>query len=333
MTRTWSRLDRRRWIRLAAVLVATGFLIAWRMTSASETPTPLATPIPTATALAPTPTQQPTPSPEPSRSPTPTPAPTPVPAGFEDGRLTVLVLGSDSDAHRAAAGAGGLTDAITVVSVREDGTGLTLISLPRDTADVALPDGSVWTAKLNALAPTLGAEVAQGAIGQLLDIQVDGHVQIDMDDLVRIVDALGAVSVDVSRRLADAGCTIAAGVNHLDGALALCYARHRQTDDDYARAGRHQVLLLAIRDAIVESDVDLRALVGVLGSLQTDLDLADVGQLVEVAVRTQGTEARHLVLGPPDYTNFVGIAGPRRWISTPNVAAIRASVAQLLAED
>ena len=332
MTPTCSRLDRRRrWIGLA-VLVATGLLIAWRITAASPATTAIA-PTPRPTATAPTPTHRPTRSPVPTRSPTPTPMPTPVTAGFEDGRLTVLVLGSDSAAHRAAAGAGGLTDAITVVSVREDGTGLTLISLPRDTADVALPDGSVWTAKLNALAPTLGAEVAQGAIGQLLDVQVDGHVQIDMDDLVRIVDALGGVSVDVSRPLADAGCTIAAGVNHLDGALALCYARHRQTDDDYARAGRHQVLLLAIRDAMVGSDVDLRALIGELSSLQTDLDLADVGQLVEVAVRTQGTEARHLVLGPPDYTNFVGIAGARGWISTPNVAAIRSSVAQLLAED
>ena len=333
MIRTWSRLDRKwRWIGLAAVLAATGLLIAWRISSASPAPTAIApTPRPTAATPTPTPTQRPTPSPEPSRSPTPTP--TPVTAGFEDGRLTVLVLGSDSDAHRAAAGAGGLTDAITVVSVRDDGTGLTLISLPRDTADVALPDGSVWTAKFNALAPTLGAEVAQGAIGQLLDVQVDGHVQIDMDDLVRIVDALGGVSVDVSRPLADAGCSIGAGVNHLDGPLALCYARHRQTDDDYARAGRHQVLLLAIRDAMVGSDLDVRSLIDELGSLQTNLDLSDVGRLVEVAGRTHGTEARHLVLGPPDYTEFVGIAGPRGWISTPNVAAIQASVAQLLDED
>lgn len=327
MTRTWSR----RWIGLAAVLVAAALLIAWRILAASPAPTAIApTALPTATEPTPAPTQRPTPSPVPSQSPAPTPMPTPVTAGFEDGRLTVLVLGSDSDAHRAAAGAGGLTDAITVVTVREDGTGLTLISLPRDTADVALPDGSVWTAKLNALAPTLGPEVAQAAIGQLLGVQTDGYVQIDMDDLVRIVDALGGVSVDVSRPLADAGCAIEAGVNHLDGSLALCYARHRQTDDDYARAGRHQVLLLAIRDAIVRSDVDARALIDELGSLQTNLDLSDVGRLVEVAVRTQGTETRHLVLGPPDYTDFVGIAGARGWISTPNVAAIRASVASLL---
>lgn len=245
----------------------------------------------------------------------------------------MLVLGSDSSAARAAVGTGGLTDLMTVVSVRADGTGLTLISVPRDTSDVPMPDGSIWTAKLNALAPALGPEVAADAIGGLLDVQIDSYVQINMDDLVLITDAVGGVSVEVPTRLSDTSCTIESGLNRLNGWLALCYARHRMTDDDYARAGRQQLLLLALRDGLLASGIDLPSLIAALGSPQTNLDLSQLDRLIEVARRSRALEAHRVVLGPPDYTLYYGIAGDRGWISTPNVAAIRASVAELLAHD
>jgi LCP family protein required for cell wall assembly len=266
-------------------------------------------------------------------TPTATPEPTPPLAAFgDDGRLTVLVLGSDSSAARRAQGHGSLTDAITVLTVREDGSGLALFSLPRDT-DIQLPDGRLWTGKINALAFALGPRLAADTIGGLLGLAIDHYVQIDMDGLVQLVDAVGGVTVEVSHVLADGGCTIPAGTQHLDGALALCFARHRQTDDDYARAGRHQLLLLALRDAFVAGDVDPAALLGSLATLETDLELDQVGRLLELAVGSASSEADALVLGPPEYTEFVGIAGSRGWISTPNVAAIRAAVDAALEDE
>jgi LCP family protein required for cell wall assembly len=328
MTGTRLRMSRLRWWVAGAVGGIALLLLAWRLLAPSPLPAAIApTPSPSATER-PTPTPTDRPSPTPSASPSPTP-----PVGFEDGRLTVLVLGSDSSAQRAAVGEGGLTDVMTVVSVRTDGSGLVLVSIPRDTSDVPMPDGSVWTAKLNALAPTLGPEVAGAAIGLLLGVQVDNYVQINMDDLVRIVDAVGGVSVEVPRQLSDAACTINPGLNRLNGWLALCYARHRQTDDDYARAGRHQLLLLAIRDAVLASQIDVPSLVAGLGSLQTDLDLSRLDQLVQIAARSQDLEAQRVVLGPPDFTLFVGIAGERGWINTPNVPAIQSRVKEMLDAD
>ena len=330
MTRRWLRPDRSRWWIVGAAVGVAVLILLWRALPTSPIPAAItpSTP-PTATER---PTSSPTARPSPTAAPSPSPSPAPV-AGFEDGRLTVLVLGSDSSAQRAAVGTGGLTDGITVASVRADGSGLTLVSIPRDTTDVPLPDGSIWTAKINALAPTLGPEVAADAIGLLLGVQVDNYVQINMDDLVRIVDAVGGVSVDVPTRLSDATCTIEAGPNRLSGWLALCYARHRQTDDDYARAGRHQQLLLAIRDAMFANELDVPSLVASLGSLQTNLDVDDLDGLVQMAAGSRGLEAQRVVLGPPDYTLFVGIAGDRGWISTPNVGAIQSRVAALLAAD
>ncbi len=315
---------------LSGVAVASLLLIAGATYLATSSPTPSpsptaspvarATPMPTPTA---TPTVRPTPTATPTAEPTPTP---PLPAFEDDGRLTVLVLGSDSSAVRRSLGNSPLTDVITVVSVREDGGGVALFSLPRDTTDLELPDGRLWTAKVNALAPALGPRIAADTIGQLLGIRIDHYVQIDMDGLVRLVDAVGGVTVDVSHTLSDAACTIPPGPQHLDGALALCFARHRLTDDDYARAGRHQLLLLALRDAIVTRDIDVAPLVGGLGTLQTDIDLAHLARFLQIAQLSTESDAARVVLGPPEYTEFVGIAGARGWISTPNAGAIRAAV-------
>lgn len=311
---------------LAALAVGT-YLVA-----SSPTVSPAATVSPVARASrTPAPTPSPTTAPTARPTAAATPDPTPPLAAFgDDGRLTVLVLGSDSSAARRAQGHGSLTDAITVVTVREDGSGLALFSLPRDTTDIQLPDGRLWTGKINALAPALGPRVAADTIGGLLGLTIDHYVQIDMDGLVQLVDAVGGVTVEVSHVLADAGCTIPAGTQHLDGTLALCFARHRQTDDDYARAARHQLLLLALRDAFVAGDVDPTALLGSLATLETDMELDQVGRLLELAAGSAASEADALVLGPPDFTEFVGIAGARGWISTPNVAAIRAAVDAVL---
>lgn len=326
------RLDRSRlaWIGVTlglAVIAVSAYLVA---SSPATSPAPTLSPVARATP-APTPTTTPTARPTATATRTAEPEPTPALAAFEDdGRLTVLVLGSDSSAVRRSLGRSSLTDAITVVTVSEDGEGLALFSLPRDTTDVELPDGRLWTAKINALAPTLGPRVAADTVGGLLGITVDHYVQVDMDDLARLVDAVGGVTVEVSHTLADAACTIPPGAQHLDGALALCFARHRQTDDDYARAGRHQLLLLALRDAFVARDIDATALLEGLAGLETDIELGDVERLLELAAVSASSEAERVVLGPPDYTEFVGIAGARGWISTPNVAAIRSAVDAVL---
>jgi polyisoprenyl-teichoic acid--peptidoglycan teichoic acid transferase len=241
----------------------------------------------------------------------------------------VLVLGSDSSAARRARGTGGLTDAITVVSVAADASNVVLVSLPRDSSDIPMPDGSLWTGKVNAITPVLGPAVMRDAMSVLLGIPIDHYAMIDMDDFRRVVDAVGGVTVHVPYALSDNRCSIGAGMRHLDGSLALCYARHRAVDSDYARAARHQQLLLAIRDRVIGGGVDIGALVAALGSLRTDIPASEIPFLLELAARIQGAEVQRLVLGP-EYMSFAGIAGARGWISIPDIGAIRAAVRSLV---
>lgn len=330
----WERLRANRLALAAAVtlpvLVVIGF-VGWSMMSGTPTPSPTAGPTASPT---PTPTASPTPVPTPTASPTPvpTPTPTPQPEGLRDGRLTLLVLGSDNDtARQIRRGGDYLTDAITVVSVTENGRRMSLFSLPRDTADLPMPDGSIWSGKINSMAFFRGPATTRDVMSLLLGIRIDHYVMVDMDDFRQIVNAAGGVVVRVPYTLADKRCVIGPGKQRLDGGLALCFARHRTVDSDYARADRHQQLLLAIMRRMVSRDVRIGPLVRSLSSLQTDIPLSDLPAYADLLGRARRADVSRVVFRPPTYTTFAGIAGARGWISVPNVPAIQQTVAAMLA--
>lgn len=318
----------------ALLVVLAGLLVVIAGPLAAEpSPSPLArvTPSPTS---APTPTVEPMPTvtPEPTPTPTPEPTPTPQPAALRDGRLTVLFLGSDDSRGRQNRRPRGdyLTDAITVVSVKESGRRVAMFSLPRDTVDLRLADGSIWRGKVNGLSYFRGPAATRGAMSILLGIPIDHYVQLDMDDFRTIIRQLDGVRVRVPYQLRDERCTIEPGGQVMHAERALCYARHRYSDSDYARARRHQQLLLAMRDRMLRLDVDYRGMLRSLGSLRTDVPLADIPAFADLMRRSRHATVSRVVLAPPKYTTFVGIAGSRGWIQVPDVGAIRAAVAAIL---
>jgi LCP family protein required for cell wall assembly len=280
----------------------------------------------------PTPTVAATPTATPLPTPTPTPTPTPRPAALDDGRLTVLFLGSDDSAARQLRRPTGdyLTDAITVMSIKENGRRMALFSLPRDTVDLQLADGSIWSGKVNSLSFYRGPEAVRDAMSILLGIPIDHYVQLDMDDFRTIVREAGNLTVRPQYTLGGHPCTIVAGRQKLDAEAALCYARHRYSDSDYARAGRHQELLLALRDQFVRERVRIPALLDKLDSLRTDVPMRDLGAYADLLRRSRRANVTGIVLAPPTYTTFAGVAGSRGWISIPNVPVIQATVADLL---
>jgi LCP family protein required for cell wall assembly len=219
-----------------------------------------------------------------------------------------------------------------VVSVTADGDRVALVSLPRDTVDLPLPGGGTWTGKVNAISVLRSPEVMRDTMSLLLGIPIDHYLMVDMDDFRRAVDDLGGVTVAVPYTLADSRCTIGAGTQTLNGWQALCYARHRVVDSDYARAGRHQQLLIALRDRILDGDVDAPRLAGRLSSLRTDIPLDALPAYADLLRSSEGAAISRLVLAPPEYTTFVGMAGARGWISVPDVPAIRAAVDALLGD-
>jgi LCP family protein required for cell wall assembly len=311
---------------VAIVLLATLLLAACGQ---SPTPTPLALP-----SASPTPAE-PTPTVEPTATPIPTPTPNPFDQEMIDRRYTVLVIGEDANASRDARGHASRTDTIMLVSLSPRQTQVTMLSLPRDTVDIPMANGMLYTGKVNGIAYAYGYEALQGAMETLLDINIQAFVKVDMDNFVQLVDAVGGVKVTNTEWLYDGylGLALAPGTYRLDGATALDYVRSRYTSSDYARAARQQQVLLALvrkhLNPATEWDVDQLLLM--LDSLQTNVDLSDLPTLIEMARRSRKAEVVATVLSPPRFSLGFGDQGDGRgWVIIPNLAEMRAYAHSLL---
>jgi LCP family protein required for cell wall assembly len=316
----------------AAVLLvgaASWFVLLREVASAPvPTPTPTASPTPSPT---PRPTRRPTPRPTPTASPTPTPTPAP---DANATNVTILLVGRDFLAERAALGESGMnTDMLIVANVRADGSRIDLFSLPRDSVDVPLGDGSVWSGKINSLRAARGLGALKRAMGSTIGLPIDYYAEMTLDDLARLVNAVGGISVSLPAAVHDPHLRVSwrAGANQMNGRGAVLFARSRYADSDYARADRNQALLIALRDRLLAGGYDPIGVLTSLPGLSTDIPAADMPMLLDLARRSAGATVGREVFAPSQYTVFSGVAGARGWVSIPNLAAIRAYVGSVAA--
>ena len=268
----------------------------------------------------------------------PTPEVTPSPtlsAELMDRRWTILYVGIDRNAHREAADEPINTDALMLVSLSADQSELTLVSLPRDTVDVPLADGTTYLRKINALYADQGMDALVGAMETLYGTEIDGHVLLDMDDFASLVDAVDGVEVSPEEPLQDpvVGLDLEAGTQTLDAEQTLGYVRTR-VDMDYGRMGRQQEVVLDLVHRLTdpETEIDLVALLDGLDSLETDLPLEQLPTLMELARRAGDADVNELVIQPPLITFAGDRLDGRGYILEPDVEAIRAEVQGLIGD-
>jgi len=264
------------------------------------------------------------PSPPPSHSSSPTPIP--IDQALLNRRVTFLLLGTDQNAARQSSGEQVLTDSMIVMSINAAHTRLTMISVPRDTVDVPLPDGSIWHEKLNELYTKRGPSVVRGTFDTLLGAKIDYVVELNMDDFTRLIDAFGGIDLTVPEAIVDPSIafSIKAGRQHLDGKTALLYSRSRHTTNDFSRAARQQLVLRALLARFDDPalKIDLLGLVSSLPSLKTDIPRDKLPTLAEIARRSRNAAVTGKVLQPPDFYQ-VSIDTARGYILLPDLQAIR----------
>lgn len=259
--------------------------------------------------------------PEPTLAPlvSPTPTPSPTPPGADpllgtDGRLTVLLLGSDyRPAHP-----GNRTDAIMVVST-DPTTGRSAgFSVPRDTVNFPLPRSGVYRAKVNGLYQQLASTTGNGgaamkqAVSRAFSIEVDNYVFIGFAGVKQLVGAVGGVDVTLDRPYYDAhywvnartqGWGLPAGKSHLNAANALIFARSRKGDNDFGRARRQQQLVMAALDKVRRrGPANIPELLAIArGTVRTDLPLARADDLFKLFSTVNLGTVRQVVFGPRTY--------------------------------
>ena len=251
-------------------------------------------------------------------------------------RWTVLFVGLDHSAEREAMGLPVNSDAIMLASLSADQSQLTLVSLPRDTVDVPLPDGGTYGGKINGLYAEQGIDVLRAAMEGVFGVPIHAHLVLDMDDMAALIESVGGVDVNPPEPLNDdvfTGLHLEAGPQELDAATALLYLRTR-IDMDYGRMRRHQEVFVSLIERLTDPDrdIDFSVMLGRFQSLETDLPLDELPTLLELARRAREAEVTNLVIEPPLIT-FEGDRGDGRgYVLEADFDAIRSEVQALIAD-
>jgi LCP family protein required for cell wall assembly len=220
------------------------------------------------------------------------PAVTPPPLDSKQ-RVNILLLGSDNDQKFRPDAL--LSQTMIVVSIDPGHHAVTLLSLPRDLW-VEIPGHA--SAKIDYAYALGGTPLARATVEKAFKIPIHYYAWIGLNGLVRVIDRVGGVDVDVLHPVLDDNYPddfnasgygtervyLAAGPQHLDGRRALQYVRSRHGDllSDLGRSVRQQQVLLAMQRQI--AGMDLVTAIPTLakdlnGHLKSDLDLARLTQL------------------------------------------------------
>ena len=178
---------------------------------------------------------------------------------LSDNAITnILLLGVD----RSEDGTAQRTDTMMLLSVNSKTKSLNMVSFLRDLY-VDIPKSG--KNKLNA-AYTIGSQLSVGGAGltkQTIEnnfrIQIDHYVEIDFENFIQLIDAMGGIDIEMTQDEVDymSGwyhgeygeyIDLKVGVNHLNGKAALTFARIRKLDSDFGRTGRQRQVMIAIFD-------------------------------------------------------------------------------------
>jgi LCP family protein required for cell wall assembly len=114
-----------------------------------------------------------------------------------------------------------------------------------------------------------GYRAVQAAIAELTAVHIDGMVVVTLDGFVRLIDAIGGLDIVTPYAVYDPRYPhengtqheeifIPAGSHHLDGHMALAFARSRYQDSDYDRMFRQQLVLTSLRRQVNPCDLVFR---------------------------------------------------------------------------
>jgi len=178
----------------------------------------------------------------------------------EFGKFNILLLGLDG-----RQGINNRADTIILATLDGETNQAQLLSIPRDTR-VKIKGG--WD-KINAAYAYGGVELTRTTVSDFLGVEIDRYAVLDFNSLVKLVDAVGGIEVDVPVRMYVPleGIDLKPGKQHLNGEQVLAYARFRGTiEGDIDRARRQQEVIQLLLQKVLKPE-----------------NLPRIGQFIEIA--------------------------------------------------
>ena len=226
-------------------------------------------------------------------------------------RVNLLILGID---QRPGESGPWRTDTMMVISIDPQSKSAGLLSIPRDLW-VEIP--GVGMERINTAhvygdlnqVPGGGPSLAKKTVQYNLGEPIHYYVRANFTAFQQVVDLIGGVDIYVEREINDPfypdmnygydPLRISAGWQHMDGTLALKYARTRHGGSDFERMQRQQQVLLAVRDQVTNLGLLPRLLpraseiAKTMGnSAQTDLTLDQIVRLAQLGGEIDRTRIR-----------------------------------------
>ncbi len=211
--------------------------------------------------------------------------------------FTMLIMGIDSTKENLAKNATGNGDTLMVITFNPKTLNATILSIPRDTY---VPIACFANQKENKIthAAWNGESCMIKTIENFTGIDIDYYVKINFKGVVKLVDALGGIELDVPIEFCEQDSNRKKDKNHelclkkgyqtLNGEQALALARHRKTlpTGDLQRGENQQLVVQAILNKAksVKSATDaLNILNAVSNSMDTNFTTKQILSFYEIA--------------------------------------------------
>ena len=192
--------------------------------------------------------------------------------------FTLLLMGIDSTGEDLEKNAIANGDTMIVITFNPKTLNATILSIPRD----SYVPIACWPGKAkNKITHTAsyGNDCIINTIEEFLEIDIDYYAKINFKGLVKLVDALGGVDINVEQEL----CTdnsdrsgdicVHPGYQTLDGEHALVYARNRKqlVNGDFGRNAHQQELIIAMVNKM-RSIKNVKTFMNILNTVSNSID-------------------------------------------------------------
>jgi LCP family protein required for cell wall assembly len=236
----------------------------------------------------------------------------------EYGHTNILLLGEGDDSHEGV----DLTDTIMIASIdQKKNEPPVLLSIPRDT--YLLKTAKIGQGRINSLyrdykgqllKKGMGKEDAskeamnelKDAIGSLLGIEIHRVIKINFSGFIAGIDTIGGIDITLDADFTDpeypgdhydyVTFSLPAGLQHLDGATALKFARSRHSTSDFSRSARQQKIIAAIiqkmkKDGIITNVSRMNSIQNILEkNIETTFAMSELLSLASLAAKQNNPE-------------------------------------------
>ena len=255
--------------------------------------------------------------------------------------FTLLLIGSDAytDNNR------GRSDTTMLVQVDADSKTIRVVSFLRDTY-VAIPGKG--SNRINASYSWGGESLLRRTLESNFGVTADAYLEVNFERLVKVIDAIGGIDVEVSERERTQVNSILrfynekigdpeedqllteSGLVHLTGKQALCFSRIRKIDGDTQRTARQRKVIEAAYRKVMTLDLaSITALVmDNLDAFKTDLTPADAVRLIPLAIRCKNATFETLTIPQKGTYSTRTIDG--MWVIVPNLKQNKALLREFL---